>query len=88
MNDLQNLLDTVDILTKQEEMLDILEEQQSEIETLTIEKESLKEQIDELTSLNNQLVKQREDYKKLYQKSSKQIEALKQQISDLSNYSK
>ena len=87
MNDLQNLLDTVDILTKQEEMLDILEEQQSEIETLTRENESLKEQVDELTSLNETLAKQTKTYGAALKKSNEQIETVKQQIKDLSNYS-
>lgn len=87
MKDLQTLLDTVDILNKQEEMLDILEEQQSEIESLTIENESLKEQVDELTSLNETLAKQTKTYGVALKKSNEQIETLKQQIKDLSNYS-
>ena len=72
MNDYQNLLDTVNILEKQEEMLQILEKQQSEIDMLIAENLSQKEQIDELTALNNTLTDQLWLYEPVTKKSTEQ----------------
>ena len=78
MNDLSNLQEILDILNAQDEMMGILESQQTEIESLT-------EQVEELTTLNEQLTTQVVNFKRALKKSNEQNEKLLKQIDELQN---
>lgn len=80
MSDLRDLQDVMDILSKQEEMLNILEDQQKEIEAKKATILSLKEQLDEAQQLNETLNGQNSRLLRQNSKLQEQIKALQKQI--------
>ena len=57
MTDLENLEEVLQLINKQGELLDLMEEMQAENEQLKREKNQLAEQLDESLTLNEQLLK-------------------------------
>ena len=83
MSDLRDLQDVMDILSKQEEMLTILERQQDEIEAKKAMILSLNEQLDEAQQLNETLNGQNSRLLQQNGRLQEQIKALQKQIDSL-----
>jgi len=83
LSDLRDLQDVMDILSKQEEMLTILERQQDEIEAKKATILSLNEQLDEAQQLNETLNGQNSRLLQQNGRLQEQIKALQKQIDSL-----
>ena len=85
MNDLKNLEEVLDILNAQDQMVEIMEKQQEELEDKERIILSMKEELDESMSLNEQLTIQNKTLSEQNEKLITQMKKLQSQIIELQN---